>query len=113
MFSLLNDDTYINCRIRVRPRVLDDLPVVTRSEAALSRGEWESFFDDDGRMNDETGFRESVFRKGVEHDIRAEVWKFLLGYFDASLTHDERADLRGKRVGEFCTFHFIDNPHPR
>ena len=72
---------------------MDDLPVVTRSEAALSRGEWESFFDDDGRMNYETGFREAVFGKGVEHDIRAEVWKFLLGYFNASLTHDERAKI--------------------
>ena len=112
MFSLLNDDTYINCRIRVRPRVLDDLPVVTRSEAALSRAEWESFFDDDGRMNYETGFREAVFGKGVEHDIRAEVWKFLLGYFDASLTHDERAKIRSERVRELCTFHFMDNLYP-
>ena len=78
--------------------MLDDLPVVTRSESPLSRGDWESLFDVDGRMSDEDGFRETVFRNGVEHDIRPEVWKFLLGYFDAALTHDERAEVRSKRV---------------
>ena len=86
--------------MKIRPRVLDDLPAVTRSECALSRGEWESFFDVDGRMSDEKGFRETVFRNGVEHDIRPEVWKFLLGYFDAALTHVERAEARSKRVSE-------------
>ena len=80
--------------------MLDDLPVITRSECALSRGKWETFFDVDGRMSDENSFRETVFRNGVEHDIRPEVWKFLLGYFDAALTHVERAEARSKRVSE-------------
>lgn len=97
VFSPSTNDSYYT---QIRPRVLDDLPTVTRSESALSRGEWESFFDVDGRMSDESGFRATVFRNGVEHDIRPEVWKFLLGYFDAALTHVERAEFRSKRVSE-------------
>ena len=81
-----------------------DLPVVTRSESPLSRGEWESFFDVEGRMRDEVEFREKVFRNGVEHDIRPEVWKFLLGYFDGALTHSQRAEYRSKRVSTFCAY---------
>lgn len=90
-----------------RPKVLADLPTVTRSESPLSRGEWESFFDVEGRMSDEVEFREKVFRNGVEHDIRPEVWKFLLGYFDGALTHSQRAEYRSKRVSTFCACMYL------
>jgi hypothetical protein len=84
-----------------KPKVLDDLPVVTRYNVGLSRAEWESNFDDQGRLIDEAGLREKVFRGGVEDEIRVEVWKFLLGYYDGSHTHEERSEIRSKKVDEY------------
>ncbi len=90
--------------ITERPRVLEaPLPEVSRSSSPLTRTEWETFFDAEGRLIDERVMRDRVFRGGgvADPSVRGELWKFLLGYFDGALTFDERTELRGRRVDDY------------
>ncbi|XP_039122278.1 GTPase-activating protein gyp7-like isoform X2 [Dioscorea cayenensis subsp. rotundata] len=64
---------------------------------ALSRQQWNSFFNPDGTLRDR-GVK--MFKKirsgGVDPSIRAEVWPFLLGVYDLNSSESERSDVRIK-----------------
>ncbi|XP_041462861.1 TBC1 domain family member 15-like isoform X2 [Lytechinus variegatus] len=59
----------------------------------LDRERFEHFFDSEGRLVDEHGFRKAVFRGGIEEDVRKDAWKFLFGYFPCQSTKREREAL--------------------
>lgn len=62
----------------------------TRTEP-LSPMDWFTFFDEQGRLKvTEAKVREAVFRGGIDHDIRIEVWKFFLGVYPWDSTEAER-----------------------
>ncbi|KAF9147193.1 GTPase activating protein [Linnemannia schmuckeri] len=68
----------------------------------LSPMDWFSFFDDQGRLKvSEAHVREVVFRGGIEHDIRIEVWKFFLGIYPWDSTESERVALRVSKAEEY------------
>ncbi|KAG0202441.1 GTPase activating protein [Mortierella sp. NVP41] len=68
----------------------------------LSPMDWFSFFDDVGRLKfSEAHVREAVFRGGIEHDIRIEVWKFFLGIYPWDSTEAERVALRASKADEY------------
>ena len=66
----------------------DDTPVPKK--IPVSQELWESFFDGDGRIVQESRLRKCVFENGVEASLRKDIWKYLLGYFPFHTTYLER-----------------------
>ncbi|RUS13204.1 hypothetical protein BC938DRAFT_478027, partial [Jimgerdemannia flammicorona] len=70
------------------------LPSHTRTKP-LAAEQWTTFFDDAGRLIlTEQEVRARAFRGGVEHDIRIEVWRFLLGVYPWESSTEERDLIR-------------------
>jgi hypothetical protein len=44
---------------------------------------------------------EKIFKGGLEHTIRSEVWKFLLGYYDFKSSAKERESVRKTKCDEY------------
>ncbi|URE43612.1 TBC1 domain family member [Musa troglodytarum] len=63
--------------------------------------EWASFLDSEGRILDSKALRERIFYGGVDHNIRKEVWKFLLGYHEYDSTYAEREYLASVKKSEY------------
>lgn len=84
------EDAISNSRRRIRP-------------PPLSREEWNTMFDAEGRLVNDSAFRERVFYSGVEPELRREAWKFLLGLYKADSTASERRQLVRERRTEYET----------
>ncbi|KAI1308437.1 GTPase activating protein [Mortierella claussenii] len=70
--------------------------------APLSPMDWFAYFDGTGRMTvPEAQVREAVFRGGIDHDIRIEVWKFFLGIYAWDSTEAERVATRAAKAEEY------------
>ncbi|KAG0015640.1 GTPase activating protein [Podila clonocystis] len=73
----------------------------TRTEP-LSPMDWFTFFDEQGRLKvTEAKVREAVFRGGIDHDIRIEVWKFFLGVYPWDSTEAERVVIHATKTEEY------------
>ncbi|XP_026805238.1 small G protein signaling modulator 2-like isoform X6 [Rhopalosiphum maidis] len=76
----------------------------SNAETGLTKEKWHSFKNDSNLINDDT--KSEIFRLtyfgGVQHDIRKEVWPFLLGHYKFGSTIEERnaVDLRCKQEYE-------------
>ncbi|KAJ1700347.1 hypothetical protein LUZ63_000126 [Rhynchospora breviuscula] len=83
----------------------DRLPLVwgKQRESPLSVEEWTSFLDNDGRVVDSKALRKRVFYGGVEPELRKEVWKFLLGFYEYHSTYAEREFLCYEKEHEYQT----------
>eukprot|EP00730_Choanoeca_flexa_P013429 TRINITY_DN5311_c9_g1_i1.p1 TRINITY_DN5311_c9_g1~~TRINITY_DN5311_c9_g1_i1.p1 ORF type:complete len:402 (+),score=100.44 TRINITY_DN5311_c9_g1_i1:1489-2694(+) len=71
-----------------------------RSEP-LSIEEWQTFFEQDGRIVNENKLRARIFKGGVDPAIRKDVWYFLLGYYPMHSTTREREVLQRERRMEY------------
>ncbi|KAG0001353.1 GTPase activating protein [Entomortierella chlamydospora] len=70
--------------------------------APLSPMDWFAFFDDAGQLLvTEDHVREVVFRGGIDHDIRIEVWKYFLGVYPWNSTEVERVAIRAAKAEEY------------
>lgn len=67
----------------------------------LSKEEWLEAFDEKGRSIDEEHIISRIYHGGVSDDIRSEVWKFLLGYYEWSSTTLERIELDKRKEKEY------------
>lgn len=57
----------------------------------ITRPEWESFFDYSGRLSKTVNeIKDRIFHGGVEEDIRAEVWLFLLEVYPWDSSKEDR-----------------------
>ncbi|CAB4288667.1 unnamed protein product [Prunus armeniaca] len=72
-------------------------------QAPLGSDEWKTFLDYEGRIMDYEALRKRIFYGGVEHELRKEVWPFLLGYHAYDSTEAEREYLRAVKKSEFET----------
>ncbi|XP_008242808.1 PREDICTED: TBC1 domain family member 15 [Prunus mume] len=72
-------------------------------QAPLGSDEWKTFLDYEGRIMDSEALRKRIFYGGVEHELRKEVWPFLLGYHAYDSTEAERLYLRAVKKSEFET----------
>ncbi|XP_047942325.1 TBC1 domain family member 15-like isoform X2 [Salvia hispanica] len=99
------------------PQVLDEVPVAADSveidklslvwgkprQAPLGQGEWTTFLDAEGRVMDPKSLKKRIFYGGVEHNLRKEVWRFLLGYHTYDSTFAEREYLVSVKQSEYET----------
>lgn len=75
-------------------------PIVARGQP-LSAQQWQDFQSEDGRILEMNHVKEVIFRGGIESDLRKEVWKFLLSYYDWDATTEQRANHRAKKEKEY------------
>ncbi|KAL0382891.1 UNVERIFIED_CONTAM: TBC1 domain family member 15, partial [Sesamum calycinum] len=69
----------------------------------LGKEEWATFLDAEGRVMDPKALRKRIFYGGVEHNLRKEVWTFLLGYHAYDSTYAEREYLMSVKKAEYET----------
>ncbi|XP_075489639.1 uncharacterized protein LOC142528471 isoform X1 [Primulina tabacum] len=69
----------------------------------LRHEEWATFSDLKGRILDSETLRKRIFYGGMEHDMRKEVWKFLLGYHSYYSTYAEMEYLVSIKKSEYET----------
>lgn len=81
--------------------VFEDNFFIPRADPPLTRNEWLTFFDEEGRILNFEFLKERVFYGGVENDIRNEVWKYLLGYYPHNSTYAEREILIQEKKKEY------------
>uniref|UniRef100_A0AAY4BL03 Rab-GAP TBC domain-containing protein n=1 Tax=Denticeps clupeoides TaxID=299321 RepID=A0AAY4BL03_9TELE len=75
---------------------LGERPEVQRSEP-VTQEEWEASVDSEGRIRDPQHLKNRIFRGGLCHSLRREVWKFLLGFYPWSSTQEARRVLHRKK----------------
>ncbi|XP_044733029.1 TBC1 domain family member 15 [Chrysoperla carnea] len=85
-----------------KPPPLPPRPVLPRG-CPLTLEQWRSFQDDEGRIHDVERLKEIIFRGGITHAIRYEVWKYLLNFYPWDATHTEKEQLHRTKVEEYFT----------
>eukprot|EP00798_Chlamydomonas_sp_ICE-L_P015220 gene15220-21299_t len=70
---------------------------------AMSEEEFESLFDDDGRLVGEEAFRARAFASGLSPKLRREGWKWLLGVYPRNSTAAERVALGQQRRKQYAS----------
>uniref|UniRef100_A0AAY4BKC9 TBC1 domain family member 15 n=1 Tax=Denticeps clupeoides TaxID=299321 RepID=A0AAY4BKC9_9TELE len=79
---------------------LGERPEVQRSEP-VTQEEWEASVDSEGRIRDPQHLKNRIFRGGLCHSLRREVWKFLLGFYPWSSTQEARRVLHRSKTDEY------------
>ncbi|XP_010482627.1 PREDICTED: TBC1 domain family member 15-like isoform X4 [Camelina sativa] len=72
-------------------------------QSPMGHKEFTAFLDSEGRVVESKALRERVFYGGIEHQLRREVWPFLLGYYTYDSTYAEREYLRSVKRMEYAT----------
>lgn len=80
-------------RLPARPTVVRGSPLTPK--------QWCEFQSEDGRISDVDRVKEIIFRGGCEHELRAEVWKYLLGYMKWDETKEQRIRHQRQRNAEY------------
>ncbi|XP_019398749.1 PREDICTED: TBC1 domain family member 15 isoform X2 [Crocodylus porosus] len=75
-------------------------PEVSRREP-VSVEEWTKNMDSEGRLIHVDSIKQMIFKGGLCHALRKEVWKFLLGYFPWHSTKEERTNLQKRKTDEY------------
>ncbi|CAH2277904.1 TBC1 domain family member 15 isoform X2 [Pelobates cultripes] len=108
MADFLSDaipDLKINQQEESGFEVITRIDVGTRPEVhrrdPVSVLEWIESMDSEGRIGNVEHIKHIIFKGGLCHGIRKEVWKFLLGYFPWSSTKEERANLQKRKTDEY------------
>eukprot|EP00093_Oithona_nana_P006165 06165.XXX_166349_168505_1 [CDS] Oithona nana genome sequencing. len=83
-----------------RPKLSENLPKVLRDEP-LCQLDWELHWDEQGRVLDQSELVQKIFKGGVEQNVRSEVWKFLLDYYDFGSSASEREACRKAKVDDY------------
>ncbi|XP_073948313.1 small G protein signaling modulator 2-like isoform X2 [Choristoneura fumiferana] len=80
--------------VRTHLSGLVHLNIVPRddTEGGLTEELWRSMTDERGAVADKDEVYRLVYYGGVQHDIRREVWPYLLGYYEFGSTTEERAE---------------------
>ncbi|XP_044305765.1 TBC1 domain family member 15 isoform X2 [Varanus komodoensis] len=67
----------------------------------VSMEEWTMTMDSEGRILNVDSMKQMIFRGGLCHALRKEVWKFLLGYYPWHSTREERTNLQKTKTDEY------------
>uniref|UniRef100_A0A182U2D0 TBC1 domain family member 15 n=1 Tax=Anopheles melas TaxID=34690 RepID=A0A182U2D0_9DIPT len=85
-------------KLAPRPPVHRGLP--------LDAGTWEDVKCPNGSISDPERVKEIIFRGGIKQDIRAEVWKYLLGLDVWEHTTQQRDERRAHKTQEYFQMKF-------
>uniref|UniRef100_A0A182T604 TBC1 domain family member 15 n=1 Tax=Anopheles maculatus TaxID=74869 RepID=A0A182T604_9DIPT len=85
-------------KLAPRPAVHRGLP--------LDAGTWEDVKCPNGSISDPERIKEIIFRGGIKQDIRAEVWKYLLGLDVWEHTAQQRDERRAHKTQEYFQMKF-------
>ncbi|XP_042323781.1 TBC1 domain family member 15 [Sceloporus undulatus] len=67
----------------------------------VSVEEWIKNMDSEGRVLNVDSMKQIIFRGGLCHALRKEVWKFLLGYYPWYSTKEERILIQKRKIDEY------------
>ncbi|TDG44507.1 hypothetical protein AWZ03_009085 [Drosophila navojoa] len=84
-------------------KIVNNLPArqsVHRGQP-LNEAQWREFQTRDGCISDSQRIKEIIFRGGIVPSLRAEVWKYLLNYYQWSDTEVERLERRKLKSLEY------------
>ncbi|KAL9242453.1 hypothetical protein vseg_016446 [Gypsophila vaccaria] len=97
------DEVPVPVPVPADPMELDKLALVWGKprQSPLTNEEWISFLDSEGRVIDSKALRNRIFYGGIVHELRDEVWPFLLGYYDYNSTYAEREYHRSVRKQDY------------
>ncbi|XP_031565739.1 TBC1 domain family member 15-like [Actinia tenebrosa] len=70
----------------------------------LQGDEWDKMMDQDGRIINETALRKSIFKGSISSNIRAEVWRFLFGFYPFLSTTRERKVLLAENYSKYKAY---------
>ncbi|KNA25024.1 hypothetical protein SOVF_010310 [Spinacia oleracea] len=100
-----NDLEEVPCEVPVPadPMEFEKLALVWGKprQPPMTKEEWITFLDSEGRVVDSNDLRKRIFYGGVVHELRKEVWPFLLGCYDYNSTYAEREYLRSVRKQDY------------
>ncbi|KAI8377201.1 rab-GTPase-TBC domain-containing protein [Choanephora cucurbitarum] len=95
----LEDDT--DGLLQGMPELAGPTPIHTRTPP-VSPEVWVTLFDHEGKLATSVDHvRQLIFSGGLEHDIRIEAWKFLLGIYPWQSTFDEREAIRRSQADAY------------
>ncbi|KAI8995161.1 rab-GTPase-TBC domain-containing protein [Gaertneriomyces semiglobifer] len=73
-----------------------------RTAEPIRAEEWITWYDSSGRLTrTPEDIKRRIFEGGVEHDIRMDVWKYLVGVFEWNSTEAERERLLSDKKEEY------------
>lgn len=58
-------------------------------------------FDREGRLTEVDVLKAMIFRGGIQHELRKELWKYMLNYYEWDSTAKWRTDRRKQRVDDY------------
>nr|CAB3266829.1 TBC1 domain family member 16-like [Phallusia mammillata] len=97
-----DEELSINHFSYIRPQLTNE---ERHPEEGLYRGltvdTWMLYTDEFGRVQNEQNIQKAVFFGGVEKQLRAEVWPFLLKYYNLNTTVTERDEIRMERYHKY------------
>jgi len=79
-------------------------PADSWSTQPINAESWKTYFDAEGRINDVNTLRKHVFYGGIADEIRGQVWKYLVGYYDFKSTTAERKKLDEEKRREYFQY---------
>ncbi|KAL9260042.1 TBC1 domain family member 15-like protein [Drosera capensis] len=69
----------------------------------LAPDEWAASLDPEGRVKDPKALKKKIFYGGIEHELRKQVWPFLLGHHAYDSTYAEREYHRAMKKQDYET----------
>lgn len=60
------------------------------ASGGLTKEKWDAFFNEEGQITDPDEIRRLIYFGGCDHEIRKQVWLYLLGHFDFLSTKQDR-----------------------
>ncbi|XP_068146402.1 uncharacterized protein Tbc1d15-17 [Drosophila tropicalis] len=84
-------------------KIVNNLPDRQRVQRGLplSLTQWLEFQTPEGRISDSDRIKELIFRGGITENLRCEVWKYLLNYYNWSDSQEERIERRKQKSMEY------------
>lgn len=83
------------------PEIMNTSEIFYTLGSPLNETQWLEFQTPDGRISDPTRIKELIFRGGIENNLRAEVWKYMLNYYEWNDTEVERIQRRKQKSMEY------------
>lgn len=67
----------------------------------VGKSVWKESFNEEGRLKDAAVMRHAIFAGGVEREIRAGVWPFVLGFYSWDSSREQRVNLIVEKEKEY------------